>query len=184
MTKSIIIIGIVLGALLITGVILSLVAPKRISITSKQFIKASKEEVYDQIRFLNNYPKWSPFIVQDPEQRHSVSGVDGEVGATFSWEGVKEKSKGFQRIVSLKSNEQVDISCTITEPFQAQPSFSYMVKEKENGVEVALVFDVELPVPANIFGMLFGLKHEMAKTNQNGLDLLKKVSEETIQAVK
>lgn len=178
MTKTVIIIGIALGAVLITGVILALVAPKRISITSKQFFNASKQTVYDQLRFMNNFPNWSPFKVQDPEQKFTVTGQDGELGATFSWEGVKEKSKGSQKVVALKENEKVDIQCNITEPFQANPFFSYTLTEKKGGVEVTQQFDVDMPIPTNIFGMLLGLKSKMATTNEQGLSLLKKVAEQ------
>jgi hypothetical protein len=178
MTKTVIIIGVALGAVLVTGVILSLVAPKRISITSRQFIKAPKEKVYDQLRFMKNFPDWSPFKVQDPEQKFSITGNDGELGATFHWEGVKEKSKGLQKIIALQPNKQVDIQCDITEPFQANPTFSYSLHEKENGVEVVQQFDVAMPFPANVFGLLFGLKTKMKNTNEQGLDLLKKVTEQ------
>lgn len=178
MTKTLIIIGIALGAILVAGVILSLVAPKRISVTSTQFIKASSQEVFDQLRFMKNFPNWSPFRVQDPGQKFAVSGQDGLVGATFSWEGVKEKSKGSQKVVALKENELVEIQCNITEPFKSNPTFSYRLTEKSGGVEVVQQFETEMPVPANIFGWLLGLKGKMAVTNQQGLDLLKKVTEE------
>ncbi|MFM9838453.1 MAG: hypothetical protein ACKVOQ_09335 [Cyclobacteriaceae bacterium] len=177
MTKTLIVIGIVLGALLIAGVILSLVAPKRISVSNTTFINASKQHVFDQLRYMKNFPKWSPFLVQDPEQKYSVSGTDGEVGATYSWEGVKEKSKGSQRVAKLKSNDQVVIECNITVPFQSNPTFSYELIEKNGGVEIVQQFDTEMPVPSNIFGLLLGLKEKISVTNKQGLDLLKKVSE-------
>jgi hypothetical protein len=179
MTKTMIIIGIALGAVLITGVILTLVAPKRISITSRQFIKAQTQTVYDQLRLMNNFPSWSPFRLQDPEQKYVVTGKDGQIGATFSWEGVKEKSKRSQKLVSLKENQLVEIQCEITEPFQAKPFFSYTLNEKEDGVEVVQQFEVDMPVPVNVIGLILGLKGKMAATNRQGLDLLKKVSEKS-----
>lgn len=178
MNKTIIIIGIALGAVLITGVVLALVAPSRIAVTSTQFIRASRQSVYDQLRLMKNFPKWSPFLAQDPEQRYAISGNDGQVGATFSWEGVKEKSKGLQRVVGLKENEAVRIQCVITAPFQAQPQFNYSLTERPEGVEVRQEFEVAMPFPANVFGLVFNLKETMAKTNRAGLALLKKVTEQ------
>jgi hypothetical protein len=179
MIKVIIIIGTVLGTLLIAGVILSLVAPKRITVQNTQFIKATKEQVYDQLRFMKNFPKWSPFLVQDPQQKYQVTGPDGEVGATYSWEGIKEKSKGSQRVAKLKAYEHVLIECTISAPFQSSPTFSYSLHEREGGIEVVQQFDAELPIPSNIFGLLFNLKQKISSTNQQGLILLKHVSENT-----
>lgn len=172
------IIGIALGVITIAGVILTLVAPKRISVTNTQFIKASKQQVFDQLRFMKNFPNWSPFKVQDPEQKYTISGNDGQVGATFSWEGVKEKSKGLQKIVELKGNDYLKINCDITVPFQSNPTFAYQLREVNGGVELTQYFDTEMPVPANVFGMLMGLKTEIANINKQGLNLLKKVSEQ------
>jgi hypothetical protein len=177
MTKTLIVIGIVLGALLIAGVILSLVAPKRISVSNSTFINVSKQHVFDQLRYMKNFPKWSPFLVQDPEQKYTVSGKDGEVGATYSWEGVKEKSKGSQRVAKLKSTDEVVIECNITVPFQSNPTFSYSLVEKNGGVEVIQKFDTEMPAPSNIFCLLLGLKEKISSTNKQGLALLKQVSE-------
>ena len=177
MTKVFIIIAVALGAIVVTGVILSLVAPKRISVRSTTFIKASKQQVFDQLRFMKNFPAWSPFLQQDPEQQFTVSGPDGQVGATYSWVGVKEKSKGSQQVVALRGNDAIKIQCTITEPFQANPVFDYTLVEKNDGVEVVQQFDVDMPVPANIFGMLLSLKDKMGATNQQGLALLKQVAE-------
>ncbi|MBU6343366.1 MAG: SRPBCC family protein [Bacteroidetes bacterium] len=170
--------GIVLGTILIAGIFLALIAPKRISITSTQFIQAPIASVYDQLRFMKNFPDWSPFRQQDPEQKFSVSGPDGQVGATYNWEGVKEKSKGVQQVIALKENEKVDIQCHITVPFQANPTFSYTLSEAHGGVMVQQQFDVDMPLPANIIGLLLGLKAKMAETNQQGLALLKKVAEQ------
>ncbi len=182
MIKVITIIGSILGVLIITGVILALVAPKRISVKNSQFIKASKADVYNQLRFMKNFPNWSPFKVQDPEQKYSISGNDGGIGATFSWEGVKEKSKGSQTIVALKENESLKIKCNITVPFEAKPEYSYELIEKNGGVEVVQNFDTEMPVPSNIFGLLMGLKDKISATNKQGLELLKNVTEKKFTA--
>jgi hypothetical protein len=179
MTKISMMIGIALGALLIAGVVLALVAPKRISIQKSIFIQAAAPQVYDQLRFMGNFPNWSPFKTQDPEQKSSVSGSDGSVGATFHWEGVKEKSKGSQTVVALQPNNAVKLQCNITEPFQSNPVFSYQLAEQNGGVTLVQDFEVDMPVPANIFGLLFGLKSEIGKTNQQGLNQLKQYLEKT-----
>jgi hypothetical protein len=177
MKKSFIFIGGILGVLLITGVVLALVAPKRIVINNTQFIKATKAETFDQLRYMENFPNWSPFKAEDPDQKFAISGKDGEVGATFSWEGVKEKSKGSQTIVALRENESLKIACHILVPFESKPEFNYELKEKNGGVEVNQTFNVEMPIPSNIFGLLMGLPDKIDASNKLGLALLKKVTE-------
>ncbi len=40
-------------------------------------IKGSQKEVFDMVRYLNNFPKWSPFLAADPTQKYEVKGIDG-----------------------------------------------------------------------------------------------------------
>ncbi len=182
MTKIELIISIALGAVLVTGVILSLVAPKRILVKNSNIIYASKQEVFDQLRFMKNFPNWSPFRQQDPEQKFDISGTDGQIGATFNWEGVKEKSKGSQTLVSVHGNDSLKIQCNITEPFQSKPTFAYFLVEKNGGIEVVQQFETEMPLPSNIFGLLFGLKDKISTINKKGLSLLKNTTEQSKSA--
>ncbi|XLS29688.1 SRPBCC family protein [Flavobacteriaceae bacterium M23B6Z8] len=167
------------GLIVVAVAILSLLAKdqKNISISSKEYIDAPVDLVYDQIRHLNQYPEWSPFKLQDPEQKHHVTGTDGAVGATFHWEGVAEESKGSQTITELKPNKLVKVNCDITVPFEAKPQFVYKLEPKGNGTEVVLDFDIEMAFPSNIIAYLLDLRTEMSNTNEKGLELLKKVSE-------
>jgi hypothetical protein len=169
---------IILGVVVLIGAILALVAPKSISVTNTQFIQASKQDVFDQIRYLKNFPNWSPFKVQDPEQKSHVTGNDGEVGATFHWEGVKEKSVGSQTITAISGNDKLTLTCNITVPFQSNPVFEYTLVEKNGGVELTQNFYTQMPVPTNIIGLLMGLKGEISAINKQGLSLLKKVTEQ------
>lgn len=183
MKKSIKWVGIVLGTIFTIGIPFSLLAQKVITIETVQWINASKEVVYDQIRFMENFPSWSPFIVQDPNQKNYVTGQDGEVGATFHWEGVNEKSQGSQTVTLLKVNEQVYMECNIEVPFKANPTFDYQLVEKDGGVEVTQTFTTEMAFPGNVFAAIFGVKKKMSETNKLGLERLKYVSEEKIASV-
>jgi hypothetical protein len=177
MSKALIITATVLAALALIIAVLAAIAPKKIIVQNTQRIAAPSQVVYDQLRYLNNFPSWSPFRQQDPEQKYSVTGQDGQVGATFHWEGVREKSRGSQTIVALEDRRRVVAKCDITVPFEAKPTFDYRLAEKTDGVEITLDFEVDMPFPGNVFGMVFGLKKEMSATNQRGLDLLKQVCE-------
>lgn len=162
----------VVATLLVSGAILALVAPKRITITTRQTIAAPASVVYDMLRHQRRYPSWSPWLAADPKQKHSFAGTDGQVGNTFTWDGVAEKSHGTQTVTKLAANKEVLLVCNITVPFQSNPSFQYLLEPTENGTLVLQTFDTEMPPPANIFGLLFGLKKEIAAKNKTTLELL------------
>lgn len=150
---------------------------KNIQIVKSVTINGSKEEVFNMVRYLKNFPKWSPFLAEDPTQKYEVKGEDGIVGAQYHWDGNKGKDLGFQEIVKIDTFNFVGMQCDIQKPFVAKPTFEYYFTETANGIEVKQDFKVESELVPAFFMWLFGAKTEMEKTNQKGLDLLKKAIE-------
>lgn len=147
---------------------------KSIQITTSTTIKGSKQEVFDMVKYLSKFPKWSPFLVQDPTQKYEVKGTDGTVGSQYHWEGNKGKDLGYQEIVKIDELNFIAKKCDIQKPFVAKPTFEYYFTENANGVQVKEVFKLESATIDALFLWLFGAKAEMEKTNQQGLDLLNK----------
>ncbi len=148
-----------------------------IQIVKSVTINASKEETFDMVRYLKNFPKWSPFLAQDPAQKYEVKGTDGAIGAQYHWNGNNGKDIGYQEIVKIDTFNFVGMQCDIQKPFVAKPTFDYTFKETKNGIEVTQDFKVQSGIVDAFFMWLFGAKKEMEKTNQQGLDLLKKATE-------
>ncbi len=152
---------------------------KSIQIVTKVVINGSKEEVFDMVRYLNNFPKWSPFLAQDPDQKYEVKGADGTVGAQYHWNGNNGKDLGYQEIVEVNEYSFIGMKCDIQKPFVAKPVFNYYFTQKSSGIEVKQEFKLESGLVDAFFMWLFGAKAEMEKTNKQGLDLLKAAVENT-----
>jgi hypothetical protein len=148
-----------------------------IQIVKSVTINGSKEEVFDMVRYLKNFPKWSPFLEQDPTQKYEVKGVDGNIGSQYHWNGNKGKDLGYQEIVKVDTFSYIGMKCDIQKPFVAKPTFEYYFTETANGIVVKQDFKVNSPLIDAVFMWLFGAKSEMEKTNQHGLELLKKAVE-------
>ncbi len=151
---------------------------KSIQIVKTVTIQGSQEEVFDMVRYLKNFPKWSPFLAQDPGQKYEVKGTDGTVGAQYHWDGNKGKDLGFQEIVKIDTFNYVGMKCDIQKPFVAKPTFEYYFTKTANGIEVKQDFRVESALVDAFFMWLFGAKAGMEQVNQQGLDLLKKAVEQ------
>lgn len=147
-------------------------AQKTIAITSSTVINASQEEVLQILKSYEKFPEWSPFLVADPEQKYHITGEDGEVGSTFHWEGVGEKSKGAQTLTSVEA-DYLKMNCTITEPFQSKPVFEYHLTSTPNGIEVVQEFQVEVGGFSHFMMKLFGVTKQMTETNALGMQRLK-----------
>lgn len=149
------------------------------SITTKETvtIKGSMEEVFDMVKYLNNFPKWSPFLAEDPNQQYEVKGQDGVIGAQYHWNGNKGKDLGYQEIVAIDPHRYIEMKCDIQKPFQAQPTFDYHFESTPNGVRVTQEFELQSGLIDAFFMWLFGAKKGIEKTNQQGMSLLKKAIE-------
>ena len=146
---------------------------KSIQIVKTVSIKGSKQEVFDMVKYLNNFPKWSPFLAEDPGQKYEVKGTDGTVGAQYHWDGNKGKDLGYQEIVKIEEGKFISMQCDIQKPFVAKPTFEYYFSETAKGIEVKQDFKLESGLVDSFFIWIFGAKAGMDKMNQQGLDLLK-----------
>jgi hypothetical protein len=150
---------------------------KTIQIVKTVKINGPIDEVFDMVKYLGNFPKWSPFLAQDPSQKYFVKGTDGAVGAQYHWDGNKGKDLGHQEIVKIENHKMVGMKCDIKKPFEAKPTFDYYFSETSEGIIVKQDFKLESSLIDAFFMWLFGAKKEMENTNQQGLDLLKKAIE-------
>jgi ribosome-associated toxin RatA of RatAB toxin-antitoxin module len=150
---------------------------KNIQIVKTVTIKGTNQQVFDMVKYLNNFPKWSPFLAEDPTQKYEVKGTDGTVGAQYHWDGNKGKDLGYQEIAKIDDLKFVGMKCDIQKPFVAKPTFDYSFTETANGIEVKQDFKVESALMDAFFMWLFDAKAGMEKMNQQGLDLLKKAVE-------
>ncbi len=149
-----------------------------IQITKSVTVKGSTQNVFDMVRYLQNFPKWSPFLAQDPTQQFEVKGTDGTVGAQYHWNGNGGKDIGYQEIVKIDTFTFIGMKCDIQKPFVAKPTFEYTFKEIPNGIEVTQDFKLQSGLVDAFFMWLFGAKASIEKTNEQGLELLKKAAEQ------
>ncbi len=144
-----------------------------IHITKQVAIDGTQQEVFDMVKYLGNYPKWSPFLEADPAQQYEVKGTDGQVGVQFHWEGNGGKDLGYQEIIKIDEPSFIGVRCDIQKPFEANPTFDYSFSKSADGVVVTQDFKVESGIVDAFFMWLFGAKQEMANINARGLALLK-----------
>lgn len=150
---------------------------QNLQINKSVTIRGSQKEVFDMVRYLNNFPKWSPFLSVDPTQKYEVKGIDGAVGASYHWVGNGGEDVGNQTIMQIDTLNFISMKCDIQKPFAAQPTFDYSFKENPNGIEVIQDFKLQSGLVDAFFLWAFSAVKEMENTNQQGLDLMKKAVE-------
>ncbi len=150
---------------------------KHIHIQKTVQINAPIENVFENVVYLENFKKWSPFLEADPTQKIEIKGTDGQIGAQYHWEGNGGKDLGYQEIKEIRSLQYVGLQCDIQKPFKANPTFEYTFSKSGNSVKVTQDFNLESSLGDAFFMWLFGARKDMAKMNARGLELLKTATE-------
>ncbi|MEM9987239.1 MAG: SRPBCC family protein [Bacteroidota bacterium] len=172
---------VILSAALLLSLTAVRAQKRSIHLETVQHIEAEPAQVFAILQSLERFPEWSPFLVEDPEQKYHVTGVDGEVGSTFHWEGVAETSLGSQTLKAYQAGSYLRFECDIQEPFASQPVFEYQLRATEHGTEVTQSFDLSLGGFAYLMIQVFGVKKHMKATNELGLMRLKTLAEAETQ---
>jgi len=150
---------------------------KEIHIQKTIKIHSDIKNVFDEVLYLKNFTKWSPFYEADPSQIVSVKGKDGQVGVQFHWNGNKGKDIGYQEIKEILPLKYIKMECDIQKPFKAKPVFEYSFSELGDFTEVTQDFKLKSSFADSFFMWLFGVKKNMEKMNARGMELLKTVCE-------
>lgn len=140
-------------------------------------IKSDMQTAFDNVLYLKNFTKWSPFYEADPSQKTTIKGTDGQIGTQFHWDGNNGKDLGYQEIKEIKPLEYVKMECDIQKPFQAKPTFEYSFSKNGNAVKVTQDFNLKSGLVDSFFMWLFSAKKDMEKMNARGMELLKIASE-------
>ncbi|RKR14723.1 hypothetical protein CLV91_0801 [Maribacter vaceletii] len=150
---------------------------QHIHIQKTVHIQSDLQTTFDNVVYLKNFTKWSPFYEADPTQKVSIKGTDGQVGAQFHWEGNNGKDLGFQETKEIRLLKYIKMECDIQKPFKAKPTFEYSFLKTGTLIKVTQDFKLKSGLVDAFFMWLFGAKKDMEKMNARGMELLKIASE-------
>lgn len=139
-------------------------------------IDAPRDTVFEQIRFFKNFERWSPWHGLDPDQKTVISANDGEVGATYTWEGNSDVGAGSQTIRYV-SPDSVHIEMQRTKPWESSSPTYFKITPVGNKTRVTWAFEMHIGRPWNAGAMLTDVDKRVGKDWERGLGKLKTLCE-------
>lgn len=142
-------------------------------------INATAPVIYSQLIKLENFNRFAVWTQQDSSAIYTLTGSDGTVGATSSWNGSPEISgKGKIAIVELVANKKVVHQLEFTEPRKMKAGSEFSLLETNPGkTTVTWTFKLATPRPWNIFNLFYSINKEKEQDFKDGLQALKKLIE-------
>ncbi len=78
-----------LGVLLVVLLIVGLCLPQSWSVERSLVIKAEPAQIHPLVGNLESWPKWMPWMADDPKMQISFGGQAGATGSTMHWKSAK-----------------------------------------------------------------------------------------------
>jgi len=139
-----IIIGVIVVLVVAVFIWLSML-PDSYRVERNIVINASPELVMENIVNFKNWENWSPWVEKDPNAAYTLSGVDGEVGASMRWEGNDSIGVGTMTITGIEENKLISYSLAFIKPWESSSEGVFKINISEEGTEVAWVDEGDLP---------------------------------------
>ena len=134
-------------------------------------INASAEKVYAILGDFHTWPKWSPWLISEPDARVDIESD----GKSYEWEG-KRVGSGNMKVLNEKTNKSIHFDLNFLKPWKSHALTDFELTEVEGGVEVTWNMDSSLP-----FFMFFMKKMMVAMIGNDydrGLMMLKDLAED------
>lgn len=137
-------------------------------------INAPAEAVYRYIADFQNWPKWSPWLSQEPDCPVTITGTAEEVGHKQEWDGKKIGSGSIQ-LALTDEFKKLEYDLHFLKPWKSQSVAGFTIDESTAGTLVSWYMQGTLPT------MMFFMKKKMANMvgadYEKGLTMLKEALE-------
>ena len=141
-------------------------------------INASPDKVWQHTNSLKTMDQWSPWNKLDPNMKKNWTGTTGKVGEKNCWGGNENAGKGCQEVVKVDhTNKRIDTKIVFLTPFESVNFAHVQVIPEGNGSKATWSFGSEIPYPWTITKLMYDLEELMGEDYQEGLNTLKKLSE-------
>ena len=116
--KILIIILSIIGGIVALVLITAAFVKKEYTVEREILIDKPVQTVFDYVRMLKNQENYSVWVMQDPNQKTTLTGVDGTKGAIFSWNGNDQAGEGEQEIKDIAEGKKIEQEIRFKRPFK------------------------------------------------------------------
>lgn len=164
----------IIGIVLFVAIVLILAAPSTLKVERSVEISAPASIVWDDIVKFEKFNKWNTWKQMDPTAQFTISGEDGTLGATDSWQG-KKIGEGRLQHLELIPYQTVVQKLTFIKPVAAESDVNFYLTEAAGKTKVVWSFATHYDRPYNI--MILFMKGALEKDFDQGLNNLKSMAE-------
>ena len=145
--------------------------PKSYELRVDHRIDAPVEDVFAQIRDLETFSAWSPFLALDPTTTVEISDPSSGVGATYAWEG-KRMGRGRMTLTGDDGAGVIRLHMEFLSPRAREDKVEWRLAPAESGTRVSWVMTGERTFFERAFIRVMRFDDMMRRHFEDGLERL------------
>ncbi len=153
--------------------------PDEFRIQRSAVIKATPQQVYEQIEDYHNWTKWSPYENKDPNMKRTYSGVPTGKGAIYEWRGNDEIGQGRMEIFEVQPPSKISINLDFVKPMPGHNVVVFTMEPQTEGTKVTWSMTGESPFMCKVMQVFMNMDEMCGKDFEVGLANMKKVLEKS-----
>lgn len=126
-------------------------------------------EVRDSLKDFKAWPKWSPWLIMEPDATLTYSQRQGQVGASYGWSGLLVGA-GSMELLTVH-DDLLEMEINFVKPFKSTAEVSLRLEEVVGGTKVTWMLDGNLPF--YLFLMKRKMERDIGMDYERGLLMLK-----------
>ena len=162
----------IIALLLIAALIMS----RKHFVKREVIINASRQKVFDYIKFLKNQEAFNTNAMADADRKKEFRGTDGTVGYVYAWSGDKSAGVGEKEIMNMVEGQSVEMEIRFVKPMKTSARILMETESLADGqTKLSWSNAGALPYPFNV--MIPMMQKHVVKDMDASLVNLKKILE-------
>ena len=128
-------------------------------------------EVFSFMCDFGHWPKWSPWLCQEPDCPVTVEGRAGTVGHAQTWQG-QHIGEGTITIAALAKNQRIDYALNIIKPWKSKSQVSFSLGAQSDSATL-VTWTMQGSLPVFMFFMRKAMAALVGDDYLRGLSMLK-----------
>jgi hypothetical protein len=171
--------GILILVVIASALVLGLFVSRELKYEKSICIDAPIETVWEHVNSLADLDAWSPWNDLDPNMKKTMTGVDGTIGASQSWDSdVSEVGRGSQTISRIAEPTLFETHLKFDNWFGDGTTGYIHLSEQQDCVGVTWGIHSDVPYPFNAMLVFMDMEKAMDAEWNRGLGKLKTLCEQ------
>jgi uncharacterized protein YndB with AHSA1/START domain len=177
MTKTLIIIAILIAVLVVGVLIFAATKPDSFQVRRSTVIKAPPEKVFALINDFKAWVAWSPWEKKDLAMKKTFGATTSGKGATYAWDGDKNVGQGSMEITESAPSSRIVLKLDFLKPMEAHNTVEFVLKPEGDATSVSWSMSGPTPFLGKIIHVFINMDKMVGGDFEAGLAAMKAAAE-------